>query len=836
MLCDSINSLYGAIPETYKDPNGLINMGEGKYLLLVGLTFAIFSAFTVPVNAETLCSYAGPDLSDDLLRLTNFSVIGPATLKEGDAITVKFDLQNFGQYDLNLGSKGVFVAARDPDAQDASFGFTRANTTLKIGETVSVETSKILNRDGNWLVWPSYHLSLATGEKFGPENWHGCSLVVLASVQDSDQDGISDEDDNCPQKYNPEQADDDGDGIGNACDSCDDRDSDEDGIKNCLDACPNEPETYNGYEDEDGCPDEAPLVDTAPPVVSVHHSPASPTFVSNITFNVIVTDDTNVTKVVIYVNGRASFKCEPPEYFWKDDYWQCTWYAGRFPAGVLTYRAEAFDSAGHKGVSDEKNMNVTGFGSEILDEIYEGFSFVTEGPIMQEALGDGDGDGVLNFEDMCPDTPERLKEYVYEDGCICHDSDGGDNPFERGVITYRDALGGEHTYEDHCGTISTDLLVEYYCNPDELGAIQGDDYVVRRSDRSIPYCPRNHKCVQGRCVPLPSATPTICFSREPVTNRLRGTCHDGIQNQDEEGVDCGGRCPPCNTKCTTGTKYAPADTPCITYYPTDPHRVDWSWTDNELELVCQFQEVCNPDLDYIIDEATECCSITNESDINSMPDPELCREVRRLSEGDCDVYYSWSTCIDLCRKCIGLYIIRGLGSYSRWMHGYTRIYDPGQPCASGNCAYPGVAQAPAGMLLNRFRTGICRDYATALVTLLRKAGFRQGDVAKFCDGEHCYNIVKLPGDVKYHIVDTTGNHVGIRLGSLPGGYEYCERLNENNYCFDGRRANGDPCDGSETDTRDYYPWECRPGMACIRDNYVAPDWAPTIDMIIGCGG
>lgn len=35
-------------------------------------------------------------------------------------------------------------------------------------------------------------------------------------------------------------------------------DNDEDGINNDDDECPNDPETVNGYQDEDGCPDEVP--------------------------------------------------------------------------------------------------------------------------------------------------------------------------------------------------------------------------------------------------------------------------------------------------------------------------------------------------------------------------------------------------------------------------------------------------------------------------------------------------------------------------------------------------------------------------------------------------
>lgn len=64
--------------------------------------------------------------------------------------------------------------------------------------------------------------------------------------KDSDNDGIFDIDDKCPAQ------------AGIAPDGCPDPDPDKDGVLGEADKCPTEPETTNGYQDADGCPDEVP--------------------------------------------------------------------------------------------------------------------------------------------------------------------------------------------------------------------------------------------------------------------------------------------------------------------------------------------------------------------------------------------------------------------------------------------------------------------------------------------------------------------------------------------------------------------------------------------------
>ncbi len=81
------------------------------------------------------------------------------------------------------------------------------------------------------------------------------TALVLAT--DRDRDGVPDHLDNCPlspETYNKFQ---DEDGCpDNVADSAF-ADTDNDGIEDKIDFCPTDPEIFNGYRDTDGCPDVA---------------------------------------------------------------------------------------------------------------------------------------------------------------------------------------------------------------------------------------------------------------------------------------------------------------------------------------------------------------------------------------------------------------------------------------------------------------------------------------------------------------------------------------------------------------------------------------------------
>jgi len=103
----------------------------------------------------------------------------------------------------------------------------------------------------------------ATGLPWGGISTYGqvgISRIELWGEPDTDGDGVIDIDDNCPATYNPGQENNDGDDQGDACDP----DDDNDGVLDDVDVCPFVPETLNGVQDDDGCPDIAVTIDIKP--------------------------------------------------------------------------------------------------------------------------------------------------------------------------------------------------------------------------------------------------------------------------------------------------------------------------------------------------------------------------------------------------------------------------------------------------------------------------------------------------------------------------------------------------------------------------------------------
>ncbi len=103
--------------------------------------------------------------------------------------------------------------------------------------------------DSGYILQAGVGRGLTSG--LGAPPWRVHALISFqapASTLDRDGDGIPDHRDRCPAQ--PE----DFDGFEDD-DGCPDDDHDGDGIPNSVDMCPDQPEDFDGFEDEDGCPD-----------------------------------------------------------------------------------------------------------------------------------------------------------------------------------------------------------------------------------------------------------------------------------------------------------------------------------------------------------------------------------------------------------------------------------------------------------------------------------------------------------------------------------------------------------------------------------------------------
>jgi hypothetical protein len=249
-------------------------------------------------------------------------------------VNVKFDLKNVGQSQINLTDKGIFAAVRDRDDTKKDFGSLKANDSLNPLESAHFEQSFTIDKTGLWTIWPSYEYwkltyspalkRYITIRAKGPDYWHSCELKV------------------CP----------------NYC---------ENGVR-YYDA-------YIGQQNEcvykeeicaygcEGAECKKYLEDVNPPVVTIFHSPSNVNTSSYVTFIAKARDETNVTKILIYVNNTQVKECSgdllTTGFDESGKYWSCSYTGGPYNRGVMGYMAEAFDSFGKKGSSGEKNLSIS---------------------------------------------------------------------------------------------------------------------------------------------------------------------------------------------------------------------------------------------------------------------------------------------------------------------------------------------------------------------------------------------------------------------------------------------------------------------------------------------
>jgi len=179
------------------------------------------------------------DFGDDVLAVqtagsdheeTRVNVGAGVRYNVSDRVSIRGDLREFHGIDEStfdtMASLGV------------SFAFSR---------TVSdPEPPKPADADGD---------GVADSRDQCPGTPAGATVDSTGCERDSDNDGVADSRDNCPTTPNPDQADIDGDGKGDACDSVNDLDDDGDGIEDSADNCPAVPNADQEDGDGDGVGD-----------------------------------------------------------------------------------------------------------------------------------------------------------------------------------------------------------------------------------------------------------------------------------------------------------------------------------------------------------------------------------------------------------------------------------------------------------------------------------------------------------------------------------------------------------------------------------------------------
>jgi len=157
---------------------------------------------------------------------------------------------------LQLGGANLWFSPKDkngkvtPDNRDNLYDKTTFEFDLDLGVKFLVSDIVSVNISGGAHFPSSDYLDdIATGKSNDLYFMGMFGVSVSPFVQsDADEDGILDKNDACPDS--PE----DFDGFEDE-DGCPDYDNDNDGIPDVQDQCPDEAEDFDGYMDIDGCPD-----------------------------------------------------------------------------------------------------------------------------------------------------------------------------------------------------------------------------------------------------------------------------------------------------------------------------------------------------------------------------------------------------------------------------------------------------------------------------------------------------------------------------------------------------------------------------------------------------
>jgi len=608
-------------------------------------------------------------------------------------------------------------------------------------------------------------------------------------VNDKDQDKILDDKDNCWNVYNPLQVDTDEDGVGDACDKC------------YCGSCVGQTDPKKTYIEYDnvgcGCDDsdngfnlfvkgrlKVQNYSNMTGVISGVLKPSTGKTTTTQLMDVNNMDPNNA----LMVDGSFTAQMSDFNPTYIDDYCVDEYIVREFQChNNVGYTYGEYECP--DGCKDGRCLcEERGDGNDTYGYKFEKYGIIYDKCLNKKILEEhywklvGDKCVDMNYTVYCHHGCSGNK-------CSCGDTDWGVN------LTMRGTTSNNHT--DYC--LPNGMLREYSLHYWDNCRETVKDY----------KCPKPLTCKDGAC--------------------RRSSCTDGKKNGYETGVDCGGRyCPPCG-KCKTRAIWAPDDSPCTTKWPTKEGPKFKAVTE---DYSCAVLEVCDENLDYIVEDALNCCEnpdYTNYLDgFRKKSMDAACRWARKNS--GIDKHFNPTNF----KKCTAMYTISAFGTGAVYMQGYfwgeicchgldscpkdckkfkidptawdmntkkSCAHDKGARPAFNmkghRCVYhnfifnfgkkgywksdtdymknsDSISDPPAHASINRLSTGTCADYSIAVTTILRKLGYDYSEVLTALGEKHGYNLVQFPGESKYHYVDTVGN----RGNEIMGGKGYIDLVDK----------------------------------------------------------
>ncbi|AKT39053.1 OmpA family protein [Chondromyces crocatus] len=204
-------------------------------------------------------------------------------------------------------------------------------------------------------------------------------VAFVSEPGDEDGDGIDDKNDACPSQPEDKDGFEDDDG-------CPDDDNDRDGIPDIRDKCPDKAEVINGLDDEDGCPDEVPDRDKDGIPDENDKCPDQPG----------------------KVRTKEFYGCpDRDEDGVPDPIDQCP---------DAPEDTDGFEDTDGCPDPDNDQDGIPDEADECIDEpeVINGYKDEDGCP---DEVPDRDKDGIADDKDQCPDQPENYNGFEDEDGC-----------------------------------------------------------------------------------------------------------------------------------------------------------------------------------------------------------------------------------------------------------------------------------------------------------------------------------------------------------------------------------------------------------------------------------